>query len=72
LRLRPKLKDVGEYSEMFKITNKNSSGPSRMVKFLIIVLAPKEKVNLTCPFGKKLADCMPKIANIDDLGIITV
>jgi hypothetical protein len=57
---------------MFKITNKKSFGPPRMVKFLIIVLAPKEKTNNTCPVGKKIADCMPRISNIDDSGIVTV
>ena len=57
---------------MFKITNKKSSGPPKMAKFLIIVMAPKEKTNLTCPFGKKMADCMPIISGIDDQGIITV
>ena len=72
MRLKPKLKDVGEYSEMFKITNKKSSGPPKMVKFLIIVQPPKEKTNLTCPIGKKMDDCMPRISSIDDLGIITV
>ena len=66
LRLRPKLKDVGEYNEKFLIANKQVVGPPKLAKFLIIVKAPKVKANVTCPIGKLKDDCMPRITKIDD------
>ena len=67
LQLRPKISDIGNYTEIAKIIKKNQ--PPIMVQFRIIV---KENVKKICPVGKLMADCWPKIQKIDTSGLMTV
>ncbi len=72
MELRPKVKDIGSYNELAKVVNKKGFSTPKMIQFRVIVEPPKEKTNITCPVGKTKADCMPKISNIDNEGMITV
>ena len=65
-------KDVGTYSEEVTVAIKGGVGAPLLVTMRIRVLPPLKQTNMTCPFGSKPGDCMPKIKQITNGGVMTL
>jgi hypothetical protein len=65
-------KDVGTYSEVVTVAIKGGAGPPQLVSMRIRVLPPLKQTNMTCPFGSKPGDCLPKIKQITNGGVMTM
>ena len=66
------LKDVGTYSEVVTIALKGGAGDPQQVSLKIRVLPPLKYTNMTCPFGNNPGDCLPKIKQITNSGLMTL
>jgi hypothetical protein len=65
-------KDVGTYSEEVTVAIKGGAGAPQLVTMRIRVLPPLKQTNMTCPFGSKPEDCLPKIKQITNGGVMTL
>ena len=65
-------KDVGTYSEVVTVAIKGIVGAPLLVTMRIRVLPPLKQTNMTCPFGNKPGDCMPRIKQIKNGGVMTL
>ena len=65
-------KDIGTYREVITVAMKGGVGAPQLVTMRIRVLPPLKQTNMTCPFGGKPADCMPKIKQITNGGVMTL
>ena len=72
LNFRAFQKDVGTYSEVVTIGIKGGVGAPQLVTLRIRVLPPLKQTNMTCPFGSKPGDCMPRIKQITNGGLMTL